>query len=1118
MLNAIIRFSLRQRFLIGVSSLFLLLYGGWQILQLPIDVFPDLNRPRVTVLVDAPGLAPEEVESLVTFPIETVLNGAPGVEVVRSDSSIGMAVIYVEFAYGSDVYTDRQIVSERLALVSDRLPKTAKLQLAPISSIMGQIMVIGMRSDNQQTPPMQLRTLADWAVRQRLLTVPGVSQVFVMGGERKQYQVLVDPGSLLRYGVTLHEVELALGESNENVTGGYLDEQGPNEYLVRAIGRVRRVGDLKDLVIKVQDGQSITLSQVARVIEGPQVQRGDSSAFVRDAEGNISGGPAVVLTVNKQPGADTRKVTHDIQRTLKQLSSSLPKDVSIYPELYQQRDFIDRAITNVADALKDGGLLVVVVLFLFLLNFRTTFITLTAIPLSIVITAIVFKVFDLSINTMTLGGLAVAIGELVDDAIVDVENIYRRLRENRQRADPEPALKVVFRASMEVRNSIVFGTLVVVLVFIPLFALSGMEGRLFTPMGIAYIVSIASSLLVSLTLTPVLSYWLLAEQKKWPLFSGCLSIGGAFAFALWYLPELLSKFGLHAAARFMDTASLWPTVTFAVLAGSLLWAVVLWSERFSESESDGLLLAGCKRIAGFFIALSLRFPSLVLVVAALAVGISGWKLYQLERDFLPPFNDGSVQINVLLPPGTSLRESSVINRRVEKQLQELDAIQGFVRKTGRAELDEHAAGVNASEFIANINPDSKKTRQEILEEIRDAVTGIPGVMVSVEQPLVHLISHMLSGVQAQVGIKLYGENLDLLRRKARQMKALISGVEGVKDLQVEQQTLIPQLRIEVDREKLKNYGLRPGDINEFVETAMQGKVVSEVLVDQRFFDLLVRMDEPFREDLNAVRRLSITLPAGGAAKLESVADIYNAAGPSTIRRERVRRRIVLQCNTSGRGLVDVVEEIKDRLAKVDLPKGYFLEYGGQFESQQTASRVISMLFLVSLAGMFLVLYSLFHSANLALQVMVSMPAAFIGAVAALVMTGQTLTIASLVGFISLCGIASRNGILLISHYLYLVRSGEEGWSREMILRAGKERLAPVLMTALTSGIGLVPLAMAAGEPGKEILYPVATVIIGGLLSSTLLEFLVRPALFWSWGMRAARRVVESHVDDLLAEN
>ena len=1118
MLNAIIRFSLRQRFLIGATALFLLLYGGWKILQLPIDVFPDLNRPRVTVLVDAPGLAPEEVESLVTFPIETVLNGAPGVEVVRSASSIGMAVIYVEFSYGSDIYTDRQIVSERLALVDDRLPTTANIQLAPISSIMGQIMIIGMRTDDQRTSPMQLRTLADWTVRQRLLTVPGVSQVFVMGGERKQFQVLVDPGSLLRYGVTLHEVELALGESNENATGGYLDEQGPNEYLVRAIGRVRRVEDLDDLVIKVQEGQSITLSQVARVIEGPQVKRGDSSAHVRDADGNFSGGPAVVLTVNKQPGADTRKVTIEIQRTLAQLARSLPAGVQIYPELYQQRAFIDRAIANVANALEDGALLVVIILFLFLLNFRTTFITLTAIPLSIVITGLIFKAFGLSINTMTLGGLAVAIGELVDDAIVDVENIYRRLRENRLRTDPESPLRVVFRASVEVRNSIVFGTLIVVLVFIPLFALSGMEGRLFTPLGIAYIVSIASSLLVSLTLTPVLSYWLLAERRIWPLFSGLLAIGGAFGFALWYLPGLLTTLGAATAATYVKDAGIWPALTFAAVIGPLLWAVVLWSERFSEKGGDSLLLTGCKRVAGSLIALSLRIPALVLIVAALAVALSGWKLFHLERDFLPPFNEGSVQINLLLPPGTSLRESGAIAERVEQQLKKIKAIEGFVRKTGRAELDEHAEGVNTSEFIARIDPTSVKSRQEILEEIREVVADIPGVVVSVEQPLAHLISHMLSGVKAQVGIKLYGEDLDLLRRKAREMRGLIADIEGIKDLLIEQQTLIPQLRIEVDREKLKNYGLRPGDINEFVETAMQGKVVSEVLVDQRFFDLLIRMDEPFREDLNAVRRLSIALPDGGSAKLESVADIYNAAGPSTIKRERVRRRIVLQCNTAGRGLVDVVEEIKDRLVKVELPKGYFLEYGGQFESQQTASRVISALFLVSLAGMFLVLYTLFRSANLALQVMVSLPAALIGAVGALMLTDQTLTIASLVGFISLCGIASRNGILLISHYLHLVRSEGESWSREMIVRAGKERLAPVLMTALTSGVGLVPLALAAGEPGKEILYPVATVIIGGLFSSTLLEFLVRPALFWTWGIRAAERVVEGEAEALLCDD
>ena len=1117
MLNAIIRFSLRQRFLIGAVALFLLFFGGREILQLPIDVFPDLNRPRVTVLVDCPGLAPEEVESLVTFPIETVLNGAPGVEVVRSESNIGMAVIYVEFAFGTDVYTDRQIVSERLALVADRLPVTASVQLAPISSIMGQIMIIGMWSDQQQTSPMQLRTLADWTVRQQLLTVPGVSQVFVMGGERKQYQVLVDPSALLRYGVTLHEVELALGESNENATGGYLDEQGPNEYLVRAIGRVRTVEDLDDLVVKVQEEQPVLLSQVARVIEGPQVKRGDSSARVRDVEGGFSGGPAVVLTINKQPGADTRKVTKTIERTLARLTRSLPSDVEIRPGLYQQRAFIDRAITNVAEALEDGALLVIVVLFLFLLNFRTTFITLTAIPLSIVITGLVFKAFGLSINTMTLGGLAVAIGELVDDAIVDVENIYRRLRQNRAQADPESALRVVFRASAEVRNSIFFGTVIVVLVFVPLFALSGMEGRLFTPLGIAYIVSIASSLLVSLTVTPVLSYWLLGDRKIWPFLLGLLCVGFTFVFARWYLPGLVEITGIREADAALTRGGLWFAVAFAVVVGPLLWAVMLWLERFLEKERDGWLIAMCKRFAGSLIALSLRIPSLILILATAMVVLSGWSLLQLERDFLPPFNEGSVQINVLLPPGTSLKESSGIAERVEQQLMKLNSIEGFVRKTGRAELDEHSAGVNTTELIASIDPTVSESRQETLEKIREAVAHIPGVTVSVEQPIAHLISHMLSGVKAQVGIKLYGEDLDLLRKKAQEMRAAIADVKGVKDLQIEQQTLIPQLRIEVDREKLKNYGLRPGDINEFIETAMQGKVVSEVLVGQRFFDLLVRMDEPFRENLNAVRRLSIALPDGGSAKLESVANIYNAAGPSTIRRERVRRRIVLQCNTSGRGLVDVVEEIKNRLSKIELPKGYFLEYGGQFESQQTASRVISMLFLASLAGMFLVLFTLFRSTNLALQVMVSLPAALIGAVCALHVTGQTLTIASLVGFISLCGIASRNGILLISHYLHLVREEGETWSREMILRAGIERLAPVLMTALTSGIALVPLALAAGEPGKEILYPVATVIIGGLLSSTLLEFLVRPALFWKWGISAAKRVTRETADDLLPD-
>jgi Cu/Ag efflux pump CusA len=1109
MLNAVIRFALQQRLLVAALSVFLTLYGGWQISQLPIDVFPDLNRPRVTVLVEAHGMAPEEVESLITRPLESALNGAPGVQAVRSTSGVGMSVIYVEFEYGTDIYVDRQVVNERLAIAKDQLPEDANMQLAPISSIMGQIVIVGMWSDNGDTKPMKLRTLADWVVRQRLLTIPGVSQVFVMGGERKQFQVLVDPDALLRFGVTLHEVETALRSSNQNSTGGYLDEQGPKEYLVRALGRIENLEDLKNLVVKVHDGQSVVLDQVARIVEGAQVKRGDSSAFARGEDGEFSGGSAVALTINKQPGADTREVTNQINQALKELQQSLPEDIRIHSELYQQKAFIDLAIDNVKEALQDGGILVVVILFIFLLNFRTTFITLTAIPLSIVITGLVFQAFGLSINTMTLGGLAVAIGELVDDAIVDVENIFRRLGENRHSKNPKPPLLVVFKASVEVRNSIVFGTMIVVLVFIPLFALSGMEGRLFSPLGVAYIVSILSSLLVSLTLTPVLSYWLLAGRKVWPWLAAFLSAGIVLFATKWGLPAALPRIGLDSAATWLANAGMWTHLVICAVVAPLLWVFILWADRFSEHEGDGFVLRTLKKVAGAAIGLSLRLPTPILTAALIAVVISGWALSRLESDFLPPFNEGAVQINVLLPPGNSLKKSNEISATVERRLQEIPDLQAFVRKTGRAELDEHAEGVNVTEVIATFNPHTQMSREQILEQLRETLADIPGIVVSVEQPLAHLISHMLSGVKAQVGIKLYGDDLDILRRKAKEMQRAIADVPGVKDLQVEQQVEIPELQIKVKQSSLKYYGLQPSDINEFVETAMGGEVVSQVLLDERTFDLMIRLDEPYRENLDTLRRLSIHLPGGGTAKLEDVATIKKDSGPNAIKREKVKRRIVLQCNTAGRGLVDVVEDIKIRIAKVEIPEGYFVEYGGQFESQQSASRIIGALFAVSLVGMFLVLFTMFRSANLSLQVMIALPMAFIGSVAAIVLTGQTLTVASMVGFISLCGIASRNGILLINHYLHLVRHEGETWSREMIIRAGQERLAPVLMTALTSGIGLVPLAMAAGEPGKEILYPVATVIIGGLISSTLLEFLVRPALFWTFGMGAARRVVQA---------
>ena len=1052
MLNAIIRFALQQRVLVAALSLFLVVFGGWQIVRLPIDVFPDLNRPRVVVMTEAPGMAPEEVEALITFPLETALNGATDVQAVRSSSGVGISSIYVEFDWGTNIYNDRQVVAERLALVTDHLPKGITPQLAPVSSVMGQIMIVGMSSDDPRITPMDLRTTADWVVRQRLLTIPGVSQVFVMGGQRKQFQVLVSSDALLRWGVTLVEVKRALEESNRNATGGYLDQQGPEELLVRSVGRIQSIEDLKGVVVTIRGGRPLLLDQVARVVEGPQVKRGDSSVFVRGPDRQFNGGPAVILTVNKQPKADTRLVTLEITEALAELESRLPEGIRIHTELYQQKSFIDRAVENVVEALWHGGFLVLVILFMFLMNFRTTFITLTAIPVSIAITGLVFAWFGLSINTMTLGGLAIAIGELVDDAIVDVENIFRRLKQNRHAENPRPVMLVVFQASTEIRNSIVFGTLIVMLVFMPVFSLGGMEGRLFRPLGIAYIVSIASSLLVSLTLTPVLSYWLLPGARS-----------------------------------------------------------------VRRQERDGPMLAGTKWLAGRAIGSSLRLPLVVIGVTVAGVAVAGWAAWNLQSDFLPPFNEGAVQINVISPPGTSLATSSRIVQDVEDRLKEIPDLESFVRKTGRAELDEHAVTVNVSEIIATLRVETTRSRPEILDDIRHAMDDIAGIEYGVEQPLQHLISHMLSGVQAQVAIKLYGSNLGKLRETAEQMKDAIADVDGVKDLLVEPQAEIPQLRISIDGHKLQQYGLRRDHVNELISTAMHGEVISQVLLDKRTFDLMLRLEEADREDLEVLKRLSIVLPGGGTTMLQSVARIDpEATGPNSIRREKMQPRIAVQCNAAGRGLVDVVRDIKERLKPIEaeLPDNYFIEYGGQFESQQTASRRISVLFAVSLVGMFLVLYTMFRSVVLSLQVMVALPMAFIGSVAALWITGQTLTVAAMVGFISLSGIASRNGILLISHYLHLVRYEGQSWSRQMVVRAGQERLAPVLMTALTSGIGLLPLALAAGEPGKEILYPVATVIIGGLISSTLLEFFVRPALFWRFGVPAAKRVLKEKADDV----
>ena len=1047
MLNAILQFSLKQRLLVVAIAIALSGYGLWTAVHLPIDVFPDLDRPRVVIMTESPGMAPEETETRVTFPIETAMNGANGVQAVRSTSTVGLSVIYVEFGFGTNVYTARQIVNERLAMVADRLPKGTRPQLAPISSIMGQILVMGMWSQDGTIDPIELRTQADWIVRQRLLSIPGVAQVFTMGGGRKQFQVQIDPNALVRYGVTIDQVKTAVERSNENATGGYLDQRGPNEWLVRAIGRVQSIEDLNRIAVTMRNGRPISLSMVANVAEAPQLKRGDSSAYVREDKSRFSGGPAIVFTISKQPGADTRAITKQIAIAIDEIKPSLSAGIRI-ESMYAQEHFIDRAIENVLEALRDGSILVVIILFLFLMNFRTTFISLTAIPLSLLMTVLVFYWFGLSINTMTLGGLAVAIGELVDDAIVDVENIFRRLKENASKDKPSAPLYVVYAASLEVRSSIVFSTIIVCLVFLPLFALSGMEGRLFSPLGIAYVVSILASLIVSLTVTPILSYWLLP------------------------------------------------------------------SSRVVAHELDGFILRFLKWIVSYVIRFSLRFPILNISVVLLMVAIAGLFVARLDRDFLPPFNEGAIQLNVLLPPGTSLATSIQINKNVEDSLVHNADVINFVRRTGRAELDEHAEPVSASEYIVDLDPKSRHSREQQLSAIRKELQEIPGIVFAVEQPISHLISHMLSGVKAQIGVKLYGDDLDMLRRKAEEVKAEMQSVRGVRDLLVEQQTLIPQLKIEYDRDKLLAVGLNVETLNQFIETAMNGQVVSEVMQGQRTFDLVVRLKQDARENLDVLRRLAIDLPDGGKVPLESLANIYDSLGPNTIQREKIRRRIVIQCNTADRGLVEVVEEIQSKLKAIstNLPQGYYFEFSGQFESQQSASKVIFWLFAVALVGVFLTLFTMFRSINLAIQVMAAIPMAFIGSVAAIVITGQNLTIASMVGFISLGGIASRNGILLIQHYLHLVKYEGETWSHEMIVRAGLERLAPVLMTALTAGIGLVPLVLAAGQPGKEILYPVATVILGGVISSTLLDFFVHPALFWMFGIRSAQRSIDAQSD------
>ena len=1026
MFDRLITFSLKNRLLVIAAAAFILVYGTYSLLRLPVDVFPDLNRPTVTVMTEAAGLAPEEVEALVTVPLERAMNGAPGVERVRSSSGVGLSVVHVELDWSTDIYRDRQLIAERLAGLAEQLPKGVVPQMGPVASIMGEIMLIGVQGNG--IPPMELRTQADWVIRPRLLTLPGVAQVIPIGGEVRQIHVTIDPAKLAAMKLSLDDVARAVKEANANATGGYVDRRGL-EFLVRIIGRARNEADIAGAVIAVRDAIPVTLGQVATVREGARVKRGDASI---DAE------PATILSVQKQPGADTVELTKRIDAAVAELQKTMPPGITINARLFRQATFIESAIHNVVEGLRDGAILVTIVLFLFLLNFRTTAITLTAIPLSFIVTALVFRAFGLSVNTMTLGGLAVAIGELVDDAIVDVENVFRRLRENRRLESPRPAIDVIRDASSEVRNSIVFATILVVLVFLPLFALSGIEGRLFAPLGVAYIVSILASLVVSLTVTPALCSYLLPSMKR------------------------------------MD-------------------------------HDDGWLVRKIKAADRRVLALSMRHPRTVMAAAAALVVSAAATVPFLGGEFLPPFNEGTLTVNVIARPGTSLEESNRLGTLAERLMHQVPEVVSTGRRTGRAELDEHAEGVHYSEIDVDLSQ-SNRSREAILGEIRDKLAKIPGVAVNVGQPISHRLDHLLSGVRAQVAVKIFGDDLGELRRLGKAARDAMQGVDGVKDLQIEQQVLIPQIAIQVNRERAARLGVNAGHLAELLELALAGGTVTQLLEGQRTIDVIVRYPPETRQDIEVLRRTLIDTPSGAKVALAELADVKESMGPNQISRDDSQRRLVVSSNVAGRDLERVVTAIQRAVDAIPMPPGYHVTYGGQFESQRSASRLIGLLSLASLAGMLVVLYAHFRSWTVAFQILLNIPLALVGSVLAVVLTGGVLSVATLVGFITLCGIASRNGIMMISHYIHLMKEEGETFGEAMVVRGSLERVVPVLMTALTAALALVPIALSKGQPGKEILQPVAVVILGGLLSSTLLDIVITPAVFLRFGRASAERL------------
>ena len=1025
MFRTIVNFSLNNRLLVLAVAIVVIAYGLVSLQKLPVDVFPDLNKPTVTINIEAGGLAPEEVEQLVVFPIETAMNGIPGVTRVRSISGIGLGLIFVEFDWGSNIYLNRQLVTERLNGVEQQIPEFVEPVIGPISSIMGEILLVAMTSEAMS--PMELRELADWTVRPKLLALPGVAQVIPIGGEVRQYRVTPNLEQMRNLGVSIEEIATSIEVFSRNAGGGFID-QNDREYLVRNIGRTTSISDLRELTVAIRDARNIRLDQVASIGFGARTKRG---------EAGFQGKPAVIVSVQKQPEIDTLVLTEKVELALAELQRTMKGDVKVDQLLFRQANFIENSIENLKTVLIEAAVVVAIILFAFLLNFRTTAISLLAIPISILVTILVFQFFGFTINTMTLGGLAIATGELVDDAVVDVENIQRRLKQNRQNGNQIPILKVIADASQEVRSGIVYATTIIVLVFVPLFALSGIEGRLFAPLGVAYIISIVASLLTAVTVTPVLASYLLPKMKN-----------------------------LEQRESFVVRFLKW--VNKGVLTIAFRWSLV-------------------PIVASFF-----------------AVIVAVFSMTTLPKSFLPPFNEGSLTVGFLLQPGVSLEQSNSLGQLAEKRIMQVPEVLQVGRRTGRAELDEHAEGVHSSEIDVDLKP-SDRSRDKVIEDIRSKLVGLP-VSTNVGQPISHRLDHLLSGIRAEIALKLFGDDLDTLRSLAEQLRVRISDVKGIVDLQVERQVQIPQIQVVTNYERARNYGISPSHSAQSLGQITEGRVLGEIIDGPRRFDLVLRSGDADRTK-DGLSNLLIQTKQG-TVPVSLIADVAETEGPNQVLRENGQRRIAVFGNTDGSDIATVVTDIRSSIESFELPPGYTVALEGTFKAREEATRLIALLAMISLSLIFIVLYTRYKSVALSLIIIGNVPLALIGSVAALHLSGQPLSLATMIGFITLAGIITRNGILKISHYINLVLHEGESFGTKMVLRGSQERLVPVLMTALSAGIALIPLVLGAGEPGKEILHPVAVVILGGLLSATLIDAVLTPILFLYFGKNSIDRLLQ----------